>query len=230
LGYTSFELLQGRTFSATVSYRHFLEGIRSSTDIDGVDRILQLIQTNLPENAYNARLNYSNYFWDLKWSYTGTAIRNDYSRIINNNALGYNSTALINKIEIESRFNKGINFEIEVGHSYNNLSGTNISNNFENWNSTGLVEFNFLKSFLFTTDYDLNYFKNNSTNQSSNFSTVNASLEYWKESTAWTFKFEAINMFDNDNKLSNSVNQFQATENRVFVQPRILLLSISYKL
>lgn len=230
LGYTSFELLQGRTFSVFLSYRNFIEGIRSSTAIDGVDRVLQLIQTSLPENAYNARLNYSNFFWDLKWSYTGTVIRNDYSRIINNRTFDYNSTALNNKVEIESRFKKGINFEIEVGHSYNNLTGANISNNFENWNTTGLMEFNFLKSLLFTVDYDLNYFKNNSTNQSNNFNTVNAALEYWKESTAWTFKLEAINLFDNDSKLSNNINQFQATENRVFVQPRILLLSISYKL
>ena len=76
----------------------------------------------------------------------------------------------------------------------------------------------------------MTYFQNNSTGQSDNFNTVDASLEYWKKSSAWDFKLEVTNLFNNEVRLSNNITQFQSSENRLFVQPRILLLSVAYKL
>ena len=83
---------------------------------------------------------------------------------------------------------------------------------------------------MFKSDFDLTYFKNNVTRESNDFNTLNASIEYWKESSAWSFRVDATNLLDNQIRLSNSINQFQSTENQVFVQPRIIMLSISYKL
>lgn len=230
LGYQSFKLLEGTLFNASISYSRFMEGIRNGTAIQGVNQFQTLVQTDLPENSYNSRLNYSTYLWKVKWSYTGNMNISDYKRIVNESVLDYQSSFISNNIEIETRFKKSLNFEIEVGHQLNNLESNNVSNNFENWTSRGAMDINFLKSFLFTADYELNYFTNNSTGQSSDFNTVNASLEYWKESSAWSFKLDATNLLNNEVKLSSNLSQFQASENRVFVQPRILLFSVTYKL
>jgi hypothetical protein len=230
LGYQSYKLLEGTVFNASISYSRFMEGIRNGTAIQGVNQIQTLLQTDLPENTYNGRLNYSTYLWKIKWSYKGNMNLSDYKRIVNESVLDYQSLYIRNSIKWETRFKKSPNFEIEVGHQYNNLEGSNISNNFENWTSRGAMDISFLKSFLFTADYELNYFTNNSTGQTNDFNTVNASLEYWKESSAWSFKLDATNLLDNDIKLSSNFTQIQASENRVFVQPRILLLSVTYKL
>lgn len=230
LGYQSFKLLEGTLFNASLSYSRFIEGIRNGIAVDGVNQIQTLIQTDLPENTYNGRLNYSTYLWNMKWSYKGNINISDYKRIVNESVLDYRSAFISNSIEVGTRFKKSPNFEIEIGHQSNNLEGSNISNNFENWTSVGAIDFNFLKSFLFTADYELNYFTNNSTGQTNDFNTVNASLEYWKESSAWSFKIEAINLLNNEIKLSSNLSQFQASESRVFVQPRILFFSVTYKL
>lgn len=230
LSYQSYKLLQGTVFNASISYSRFMEGIRNGTAIDGVNQIQTLVQTDLPENTYNGRLNYSTYLWKVKWSYTGNINISDYKRIVNESILDYRSAFISNSIEVETRFTKSPNFEIEISHQSNNLEGSNISNNFENWISRGAMDINFLKSFLFTADYELNYFTNNSTGQSNDFNTLNASLEYWKESSAWSFKLDATNLLNNEIKLSSNLSQFQASENRVFVQPRILFLSVTYKL
>ncbi len=230
LGYQSYKLLQGTVFNASISYNRLIEGIRNGTAIQGVNQIRTLIQTDLPENTYNGRLNYSTYLWNIKWSYKGNINLSDYKRIVNESILDYRSTLISNSIEVETRFKKSPNFEIEIGHQSNNLEGSNISNNFENWISRGSMDINFLKSFLFTADYELNYFTNNSTGQSNDFNTLNTSLEYWKESSAWSFKLDATNLLNNEIKLSSNLSQFQASENRVFVQPRILLFSVIYKL
>lgn len=230
LSYGSFKLLEGTSFNASISYSRFLEGIRNSTEINGINQIQTLINTGLPENNYSARLNYSTSIWGLKWSYSGNANFSDYKRIINQNEFAYQSLFTMNKINVATRFKTGPNFEIEVGHQFNAINGGGISNSFENWNTAGTLELQFLKDFLFLTTYDLSYFKNNSSKQSNNFNNVNASLEYWKKSSAWSFKLDITNGFNNDVRITNNVTQFQSSESRLFVQPRILLLSVTYKL
>ncbi len=230
LGYSSFKLLEGTILNASLSYSHFIKGIRNSTNIQGINQVQTLIYTSLPEDNYSARFKYSTYLWNLKWSYNGNLNLSDYKRVINEATLGYNSLFASNKIEVETRFKKGLNFEIELEHQLNDLEGSGISNNFETWNSTAIAEISFLKNFLFKSDFDLTYFKNNVTRESNDFNTLNASIEYWKESSAWSFRVDATNLLDNQIRLSNSINQFQSTENQVFVQPRIIMLSISYKL
>lgn len=230
LSYGSFKLLEGTSFNTSISYSHFLEGVRNSTVIDGINQIQTLINTGLPENSYSARLNYSTSLWGLKWSYSGNANFNEYKRIVNQTTLNYQSVFINNKIEIATRFKKGPNFELEVAHQSNSINGAGISNNFESWNSAGTMELRFLKDFLFLTTYDLTYFINNTTGQSNNFNNVTSSLEYWKQSSAWSFKLEVTNAFNNKVRITNNVSQFQSSENRLFVLPRILLFSIAYKL
>lgn len=230
LGYQSYKLLQGTVINGSVSYSRFIEGIRNSTDIQGVNQIQTLINTNLPENTYNARLNYSTYLWNIKWSYKSNIGLSDYKRVINESILNYRSLFINNNLEMTTRFKYFPNFELQVGHQANVLEGDAISNSFDIWKSRGAVDIKFFKSFLFTANYELSNFANKNTRQKNNFNTVNASLEYWKESSAWNFKLEATNLLNNDIQLSSNFTPFQAVENRVFVQPRIILLSVGYKL
>ncbi len=230
LGYSSFKLLEGTTFFTSLSYRRFIEGVRNATQIDGIEQTTLTIFTDLPEDSYSVRLNYSTYLGKLKISYRGNASLNEYSRIINEGILDYQSYLLNNSLGLESRFKGAFNFEIEGTHRFNDLSGSNFENKFENWTASGLTELTFLKHLTWRSDAEFTYFRNITSGNSNDFLIANTSLEYWKESTAWTFKVQLTNAFDNDIKFSNSINQFQATENRIFVQPRILLFSVGYKL
>jgi hypothetical protein len=229
-GYTSFKLLQGTVFSMFLSYNKFVDGVRNTTLIDGINQINTLVQTDLPENSYSANVNYSTYFWNLKWSYRGNVLFSNYSRILNTRINDFESVNVSNTIEVETRFKKWPNFEFELGHRRNQLSGGLLSNSFDTFNSSGLVEWDFLKHFLFQADYDFSYFSNNESGDSNSFNTINTSIEYWKQSTAWKFKLEFMNLLDNSTRITSSVNQFQAIDNTIFVQPRVILLSVTYNL
>ena len=175
-------------------------------------------------------MRYSTYLWNLKWSYRGNISLSDYSRLLNNGITDFQSVNFSNAIEIETRFKKWPNFEFELGHRRNQLNGELLSNSFDTFNSSGLIEWDFSKHILFNADYDFSYFNNNESGNSNTFNTVNASLEYWKQSTAWKYRLEFINLLDNSTRITSSINQFQAVDNTVFVQPRVILLSISYNL
>ncbi|MEE2801912.1 MAG: hypothetical protein VX550_07000, partial [Bacteroidota bacterium] len=155
---------------------------------------------------------------------------NNYSRIINDVVLSYQSYLLNNEIGLESRFKGAFNFELEGSYSFNDLSSDNLENRFENWTANGSTELRFFKHFTWRTNVEYTYFKNQSSGEANDFLIANSSLEYWKESTAWTFKIQLTNAFDTDIKFSNSFNQFQSIENRRFVQPRILLFAVIYNL
>ncbi|MGB3590607.1 MAG: carboxypeptidase-like regulatory domain-containing protein [Nonlabens sp.] len=230
LRYSSFKLLEGTTFFVSINYQRFIEGVRSATQIDGIEQTITTIVTDLPEDNFSTRLEYSTYIEKLKVFYQGFGSLSTYSRIINREILDYQSLLFNNKVGVESRFKGSFNFEVAGSYSFSNLAGTNLENKFENWVVDGLTELNFLKHFTWKTDAEFTYFKNLTTSDNNNFLIVNSSLDYWKESSPWTFKVQMTNAFDNDVNFSNSINQFQAIENRVFVQPRILLFSVGYKL
>ena len=230
LSYGSFKLLEGTSFNASISYSRFLEGIRNSTEINGINQIQTLINTGLPENNYSARLNYSTSIWGLKWSYSGNANFSNYKRIINEREFDYQSLFMMNKIDLATRFKKGPNFEIETEYQFNAINGGGIANSFQNWNTAGTMELRLFNDFLFLMTYDLTYFRNNTSDQSNKFNNAKASLEYWQKSSAWSFIIEVTNAFNNSVRITNNVSQFQSSESRLCVQPRILLLSVTYKL
>jgi len=87
----------------------------------------------------------------------------------------------------------------------------------------------FLKSFTFNTDYEV-VFNTNSSNINSNYRIANASLSYHKKNNPLIFTFEAQNYLNNGLIESNSFSDFVISNNKTYILPRILLLSISYKL
>ena len=56
------------------------------------------------------------------------------------------------------------------------------------------------------------------------------SLSYDPENTPWSYKLTGTNLFDNQFKQENSFNDFLITDRQTFLQPRIIMLELSYKL
>jgi outer membrane receptor for ferrienterochelin and colicin len=92
------------------------------------------------------------------------------------------------------------------------------------------IEYDFWKDFLFKFDYKYNYFENRAQNTFNRFEIGGASLEYWKEDTAWRFEIGVQNLFDVRFQQENSVNNFLASDRSIFIQPRTIVLSVIYKL
>jgi hypothetical protein len=50
------------------------------------------------------------------------------------------------------------------------------------------------------------------------------------EDSAWGFELSATNLFDIEFKRQNSVNEFIVADRRLFIQPRIVMCKVIYKL
>lgn len=84
------------------------------------------------------------------------------------------------------------------------------------------------KNVVFTCDYEYNL--NEGNGNKNVFQLANAKLEYQKESKPFLIGLSATNLFNVKTVNSNFISEYTATYNAVYVLPRIVLLSVSYKL
>ena len=111
---------------------------------------------------------------------------------------------------------------------FSQFSGLTKSN-FTNDRISFDVDIDFLKNFNFKTDYEVT-FNNNSNNQNNRFAIANAFLSYQKKNNPFRFELSAQNYLNNGTKINNSFSDFLISNNTTYILPRIVMLSISYKL
>jgi hemolysin activation/secretion protein len=230
LGYFKFNMFKGITMSTFFSYRKVEQSIRSQTQIEGIDQVNSLFYTDLPENSYSFNLRYSKRLGKWKLSLKASASINDYIRILNEVETNFNSQNIDYTLKAETQLKDWPNFEFGFSQTFNSLNSDTFDSEFMQIQPYAYVEYDFLKEFLFKFDYRYNYFENRAQNTFNRFEIGGASLEYWKEDTAWRFELGVQNLFDVQFKQQNSVNNFLASDRSVFIQPRTIVFSVIYKL
>ena len=231
LSYSKFSLFKGIFFNAGVSYSNRPRTIRNTTVIDGIDQINTLFLSTLPENTYSINAAFTKQLDKYRLTASGNTSFSDYSRIINDGQQDFNANVYTYSLSGKTSYDKGLNFELGLRQSFNSFNGSaTTENRFTQIDPYFNIEYTFWKDFTFTTDYTFTYYENRNLNQINRFQTANAALLYHKESSLWSFELKATNVFDIDLRNQNSISQFLISDTRTFIQPRILLLKVSYKL
>ncbi|RXG22736.1 TonB-dependent receptor [Leeuwenhoekiella aequorea] len=230
LFYSKFSLYRGIFMNAGLSYRHTENAIRNTTQIEGIDQINTLIYTDLPENSYSANASFSKKISDYRFTVGGNLNLSDYLRIVNNETLAYNSVNYSYNFKTETSFNDWPNLEAGVRHSFSDFSSDTFDSNFQRITPFAYLDYDFLKDFILKASYEFTYYENQTQSQINRFQEAGASLFYQKEGSAWGFEIEGQNIFDIRYRASNSFSQFLITDQRTYIQPRTLILKVSYKL
>lgn len=231
LRYSNFNMFKGLFLNASINYNNRFRSIRNQTEIEGIDQINTSIYTDLPENSYSINSSVSKLVRKLRFGISGGVTLNDYSRIINEEIIDYNSNSYTYALTFSTRFKENLpNVELRFQQFYNNLSSVAIDNQFVQTSPNINLTYRFLKDFLFEADYQYNHYKNRTQNQSNVFEIGSASIIYGKEDSAWEIGVEATNLFDVRFKNNNSVNQFLVSDQQTFIQPRIIMLMLNYRL
>ena len=140
------------------------------------------------------------------------------------------SKSIASTIGMETSFKNLPNVEINYTKDFNNYKAVNNVSNFENDQLEVILEYDFLKDFIFKADYTFDNYTNKSLGTKTTFDTANASLFYQKEDSPWGFEVNATNLFDTRFKQQNSFNAFVISDSKTFILPRIVMFKVSYKL
>ena len=121
---------------------------------------------------------------------------------------------------------------LEVGwrQSFGNFKLSNHTTNFVTMEPYVNLDYDFLDGFVFSANFITYTYKNKTLDQGNNYEIANTSLFYQKESSAWSFKVDAQNLFDIQFKNQNTFTSYIISDSRTFILPRILLFSIGYNL
>jgi hypothetical protein len=121
---------------------------------------------------------------------------------------------------------------IEIGwrQSFGNFTLSDNTTNFVTTEPFINFDYDFLSGFIVSADFTSYTYQNQTLDQRNSYEIANASLLYQKESSAWSFKVEAQNVFDVQFKNQNSFTSYIISDSRTFILPRILLFSIGYNL
>lgn len=231
LKYNEFSFLSGTFFNLGFSYVKRERAIRNITNIEGIDQINSLFLSTLPENTINTNISYRKNFDVFGFTIGGNINLSDYSRIINLSKQNFNSTLYSYSASISGNFEKAPNFEIGINQSLNSFK-SNVAprNSFSQINPYFNVEYSFLEFFNFKADYTFSYYENKNLKQIDRFQTANTSLLYNEEKSLWTFGVSLTNIFNIKFRSQNSISQFLTSDIRTFIQPRILLFKVGYKI
>jgi hypothetical protein len=227
--YSQFNMFKGLFYNARLSYTHRESSIRNQTQIEGIDQISTSIFTDLPENTYNVNGTINKRIPNYTFTLGGNASLSDYSRIINDEVLDYESINFGYNAKVTTRYDDWPNLETGVRQSFSRLNSDAIDNKFTTLSPFAYLEYDWA-DFIFKFNYDYNYFENQTTGDVNRFELADASLFYGKEDSAWGFELSATNLFDIEFKRQNSVNEFIVADRRLFIQPRIVMFKVIYKL
>ncbi len=230
LRYSKFNMFRGLFLNASLGYLRREESIRNITEIEGIDQIATTILQDIPENTYLVNASVSKLVNNLKFGISGNANFSDYARIINQEANNFQSNSYLYRLSFSTRFKGLPNVSSSFSQNYSSLSSATFENEFVTTTPSIEIEYRFWEDFIFKGDYRYNHFNNLTQNQSNTFEIANASLFYQKESSPWGVGIDATNLFNIRFKNTNSVNQFLVNDQQIFIQPRIIMLKLNYRL
>lgn len=228
LNYRKMNMYRGITWYARANYTKKVKTIRNEVVLSGINQFSTPIITDNPETNY--------YFY-------GSFEKKIYRfRVgINSNFSWFNYTQTLNDVTTKNDRNSqnvGVTLRtakrdwptIEVGYKkgfsqFNGLTQSNYKT--DAFDTSGTIEF--LKHFVFKFSYE-NLKNTDNTNQSNFYEVANTSLRYQKKNSPFGFEISANNIFDNRVKNDFSFSDYSISNYSRYVMPRVVLLSVSYKL
>ncbi|MEM1002507.1 MAG: carboxypeptidase regulatory-like domain-containing protein, partial [Bacteroidota bacterium] len=230
LSYYKFSLFRQLNFNIGTSFNRRLETIKTVSQLEGIESFNTQIMFDMPENNWNLNGRISKKINKITYNLRGRFSYNDFFQLLNdsvdlNISKSYSGTA-----GIETAFKEFPNIEVNYTKDFSNYRSLGTDNKFENDRFEIFLEYDFLKDFIFKTDYTFDNYNNISQNLRNTFDVFNASLFYQKEDSPWGFELNATNIFDVRFRRQNSFNSFIISDQRTFVMPRIIMFKLSYKL
>ncbi|MBU2928094.1 carboxypeptidase-like regulatory domain-containing protein [Winogradskyella psychrotolerans] len=230
LSYYKFSLFKNLNLNFNTSFNKRIESIKTVSELNGIESFNTAIMFDQPEHNWMLSGRVSKKINKIRYNLSSRFSYNDNFQILNNETNLNISKSIASTIGIETSFKNYPNIEINYTKDFNNYKALNNTSKFENDQLEVILEYDFLKDFIFKADYTFDNYTNKSLNTTNTFDTANASLFYQKEDSPWGFEINATNLFDTEFKQQNSFNAFVITDSKTFILPRIVMFKVSYKL
>ena len=228
LRYSKINMYRGINWFGFASFNKKIKTIRNEVVLNGINQFTSPILTNNPETNISFNGTFSKKIYRFKLELNPDFSWFTYSQKLNNiETINIQKSQNIGLL-FKTAYRKWPSFSIEYKKGFSQFSGIK-SSNFKTDAVISDLEFSFLKSWTFKCNYE-NLKNTNDKNQTNFFEIANSSLRYQKKNSPLGFELITNNVFDVEKKNDFSFSDYLISEQSTYILPRVIMISISYKL
>ncbi len=228
LRYSKLNMYKGITVFANLNYNKKVKTLRNELQFLGINQFTTPVITNNPETNLRFMGSISKKIYRFNLKFTSNLSWFDYYQKINNIDNLSSRTNQDFELSLKTAYKKWPTMGVGYKKGFSQLKGIS-NNNFYNNGLNADFDHTFLKNWTFIANYE-NTKNINTTNQSNFFEVLNASLRFQKKDSPLTFELTAQNILNTQFKNNYTISDFVISEQTTFILPRVILLSMSYKL
>lgn len=226
--YSKFSLYRGWTYFFNASFVKKENTRRNEVVFDGINRYTTTVLSNLPEQRANLSARVEKRVSELVLEANASTSWSEYHQSINNIYNKFNRNAQILGAGLRTTFDSLPHVRIEYQRSFNRINAIQ-KTNFETDSYNISLDYEFLKHFIAEASYQK--FVNHSAFANANdYEILNASLRYQRKNNPWTFELQAQNLLGAATKVQSSISDYIVSETTFYILPRLIMLSVKYKL
>lgn len=228
LNYSNRKYFNSFNWFAFLTYNKKTTSIRNQLEFNGINQFSTSILTNNPENNWRLNGNISKKVYKFNLSFNTSLSWNNYLQNVNSVLSKYERANQNFALKARTQNKKWPDFSVEYTKGFGNLSGlTNSKNTNDTFESS--LNIRFFKDFVFEMNYE-NFKTKNSNNDKTYFEIANSSLRYNKKNSPLSFEIFVNNIFDTKTKNNISISDYIISENKTYILPRVVMLSLTYKM
>ncbi len=231
LSYNKSRYPTGFSYNASVDYSRKVANKQNVGQLEGINQINSNLYVNNPDDNLSFRAGVSQRSSSLQAHLTVMQRMSRSFENINSQSQRYQSNDLSYSFDIRTLFKKYPNIQLGIHQSFSNASAmSGMDNRFSQTQPFISGEYYFKKQLSLKFDYNYTIYENKNTATSNIYELANASATYTPKKSAWTFAVTSTNVFNATAKNNNFFSQFIVSDTRTFLQPRVILLKVAYKL
>ena len=228
LNYSKTSMYRGIMLFANASFTKKVRTIRNEIGLDGINQFTTPTITDNPETTYRVYGNIDKKIHKFRLGLNANLSWFNYVQTVNNQTIINDRNNQSIGIKLRTANKKWPSASVSYNKMFSQFSG--LTNSSLTSDRLGFdFDIDFWKHFNFKTDYEVT-FNENSNNIATDFRIANAYLSYQKKNNPFRFELSAQNYLNNGTKINNSFSDFMISSSTTYTLPRIVMLTISYKL
>jgi hypothetical protein len=230
LNFRDFSIANNYQYYINLSYQQKIKPISTRIVYQDIQSFSMPVILQDPANTLNTQFFIKYDFKKIYIEMHQTFFYNTYQQYVQN--ILTKSQFLSQQYEwgIGSYFKKYPNFDLGTTYGKSTYRINRSDNKTKNIGPFLELSYDFKNAFIFKFKYQHHYIITDFSTQKNDYQKAEFNLIYQKENKAWGFEISASNLFNN--RFINSTNQSDIllTNQFIYIQPRILLFKIHYKL
>ncbi len=230
LNYSNFNMYNFTSIFAGINYNRRLNAIRNTTLIEEINLVTTPINSSRTDELLSVNANFEKTFRLLKTKLSTSQFLNQLQLVANEQPVKSRNFIQNYTGSVLTNFKKSPHFEVGYNRNISQNENGGITNIFITDKPFANVQVNFFEGFRFMAEWSYNNYRNKEKTITNEYSFAEATLSYQNPGNPWEFKLEGTNLFNVQSLNTSNFNEFFNSNTEFFVQPRIIMATVTYKL